>query len=530
MTNHDIEVVKTKLRSLSLAELSSALGQDLVSTLADLGEGITKRFLIDAIVKIRGSGIFYSSIIRNHFCALANIDPIARWNSSRKCIELLSHFGLSGSFLPAQSKRRDISTKAVPNFVLHDYQDHVKKEVSNFLLSEQAKNRLMVQLPTGAGKTSLAMESIYDFFRINRNCKSVTWMAHTDELCEQAVESFIRGWQEKGSFEVKIIRLWGGRANSLFNELQDDVPTFIVSSFQSINSMLSTRNDEVMQAFLTIKQQTNLLVVDEAHMTLAETYKDSIEMLSGKDCKVVGLTATPGRHGVGGDDAETRELARFYEGNLVNMNEFCGSLTPVQFLQHKEILSTVEQRRLLTDFNVDLTSTDMQRISQAMAISDQTLKKVGENAKRNLLIVDQIQKILEIEKRKKVLVFASSKDNSDLLSAMLLLRDIEAISITGETDFSHRVNTVRRFKENEFKVLINFNVFTTGFDDPGIDCVLIARPTFSVVLYSQMIGRGLRGRKNGGTKDCLVVDLIDNVENQPNLDIASDYFHNQWFQ
>jgi len=57
---------------------------------------------------------------------------------------------------------------------------------------------------------------------------------------------------------------------------------------------------------------------------------------------------------------------------------------------------------------------------------------------------------------------------------------------------------------------------------------LYARPTFSVVLYSQMIGRGLRGEKNGGTKDCLIVDLVDNVHNQPGLNQASDFFHDQW--
>ena len=108
------------------------------------------------------------------------------------------------------------------------------------------------------------------------------------------------------------------------------------------------------------------------------------------------------------------------------------------------------------------------------------------------------------------------------------MRDIEARSITSDTNFSDRVKSVEAFKKGEIQVLINFNVFTTGFDDPTIDCVVIARPTFSVVLYSQMIGRGLRGPLNGGTKDCLIVDVIDNLENQPELNLASEFFSKEW--
>ena len=530
MTDKDIYVITQNLKSLSIADLSRILGEGLVQTLSSLGHSITKNFLIEAILKIKGTGIFSSKIIRDHFAELAETEVINTWSGAKKCKELLQYFDLSEAFLPSSKSSRKISAETEPGFILHDYQDHIKREVSNFLIKETDKNKLMVQLPTGAGKTSLAMESIYDFFRIAKDCKCIVWMAHTDELCEQAVESFIRGWQQKGTFKVRIIRLWGGRATAVLDEIQDDTPTFVVTSFQSANSMLSTSSNEVMLAFTKIRSKTKLLVVDEAHMTLAETYQQSIEMFSGENCKILGLTATPGRHGIGGDEEETIELARFYEKNLINMDSFCGGLSPLAYLQEKGILSNVKRKKLVTDYGIDISAEDSRNISQQLAISYKTLERVGNDAKRNLLIIDQIQLLLEKEERKKILVFASSKANSDLLSAMLLLRNIEAISVTGETETSYRANTVTRFKNNEFQVLINFGVFTTGFDDPLIDCILIARPTFSVVLYSQMIGRGLRGTKNNGTEDCLIVDLIDNVINQPDLHQASDYFYNQWLR
>ena len=75
---------------------------------------------------------------------------------------------------------------------------------------------------------------------------------------------------------------------------------------------------------------------------------------------------------------------------------------------------------------------------------------------------------------------------------------------------------------------MNYNVLSTGFDEPKTDCIVIARPTFSVVLYSQMIGRGLRGTANGGTDNCLVVNVIDNIINQPDISGAYKYFDGGW--
>jgi len=90
------------------------------------------------------------------------------------------------------------------------------------------------------------------------------------------------------------------------------------------------------------------------------------------------------------------------------------------------------------------------------------------------------------------------------------------------------MKAVKDFNDGKLEVLINFNIFSTGFDDPLIDCVIIARPTFSVVLYSQMVGRGLRGVKNGGTENCLLVNVIDNIVNLPDIENACNFFDKEW--
>lgn len=525
----DFLIIGKNLESMSMQNLELALGAKLTNTLDESGAAITRKFMIDTLIQLNGMGVFTNKIIRKHFCDIAKVPEIKSWSSPKQAKGLLSSFGISDLFLPTKRESRDLKFNSTPSFILHKYQESIKKQVTQFLIARE-KNKLMVQLPTGAGKTSLAMEAIYDFFRFESvDDLTVVWMAHTDELCEQAVEAFQRGWAQKGTFEVRILRVWGGHAAKLGDELALKKPTFAVTSFQSANSMIKTSSNEVIENFIQFRKMSRLIVVDEAHMTLAETYQQSIDMFAGNNSKIIGLTATPGRHGLNDDDSETDKLAQYYENNIVNMDSFCDPDSPIKFLQNEKILSTINRLKLVTSTNIELSNNDKSRIANNLSISEKSLSKIGEDSKRNLLIVDQIETAIQIKNIKKILVFASSKDNSGLLAALLSIRGISAKSITGETDHNERINAVRDYQLNKFPVLINYNVFTTGFDDPTIDCIFIARPTFSVVLYSQMVGRGLRGPKNGGTEDCLVVDMEDNYINQPDIEIAGNFFMKNWY-
>ena len=101
--------------------------------------------------------------------------------------------------------------------------------------------------------------------------------------------------------------------------------------------------------------------------------------------------------------------------------------------------------------------------------------------------------------------------------------------VTSDMDNVSRSFLIKEFKENKLDILCNYGVLTTGFDVPSINCVIVARPTTSVVLYSQMIGRGIRGKSMGGTEDCLVVDVEDNIKDYPNLREQFVYF-NKFYQ
>ena len=106
-----------------------------------------------------------------------------------------------------------------------------------------------------------------------------------------------------------------------------------------------------------------------------------------------------------------------------------------------------------------------------------------------------------------------------------LNKGCKSAAITSDLDMVERHEKIDAFKRNRIQVLTNFGVLTTGFDAPNIDVVFIARPTLSVVLYSQMIGRGLRGSRVGGTDFVKVIDVKDNLERLPNVQEAFTFFN-----
>ena len=93
---------------------------------------------------------------------------------------------------------------------------------------------------------------------------------------------------------------------------------------------------------------------------------------------------------------------------------------------------------------------------------------------------------------------------------------------------SLRRHIVNEFKNGSISVLFNYGVLSTGFDAPNINTVMIARPTTSIVLYSQMVGRGMRGRSVGGSEKCLLIDVKDNFENFGKPQDVYNFFDDFW--
>ncbi len=97
------------------------------------------------------------------------------------------------------------------------------------------------------------------------------------------------------------------------------------------------------------------------------------------------------------------------------------------------------------------------------------------------------------------------------MAALLTRAGISAAAISADTDRGVRRHYIDQFREGQIRVLANYDVLAAGFDAPRVRAVYLARPTYAPNRYQQMIGRGLRGPRNGGTDRCLLVNVQDNV-------------------
>ncbi len=149
-------------------------------------------------------------------------------------------------------------------------------------------------------------------------------------------------------------------------------------------------------------------------------------------------------------------------------------------------------------------------------LTEDNIRVIGEDPDRNNMIIEELRNLVIEDKKKSILFFGCSIAHSRAIAITLnsLYSDegIVAEHVSGETSSKRRNEIVNKFKEQKINVLCNYGLFTTGFDVPKIDCIFIGRPTYSLLLYTQMIGRGLRGPKNKGTPDCLVIDTDDQIQ------------------
>jgi superfamily II DNA or RNA helicase len=392
---------------------------------------------------------------------------------------------------------------------LHDFQVEVYEEIRDLVASGTGRRRAVVSLPTGGGKTRVVVEAaVLVVLKPEGSQRCVIWVAQTDELCEQAVEAFRQVWLNLGAqrTELRIVRLWGGNPNPSPQEL--DKPIVVVASIQTLNSRMGSE----ALAWL----QPGMVIVDECHYAITPSYTNLLRWLNAeaprpgqqpKDEPVmIGLSATPFRS----DDEESERLARrfdqrWFPGNQAHLHarlRFQGVLSQASYqpMESGAGLSPEEEEALSTLWN----QRDGFQFDQLIESINQRL--AGDH-KRNERLVEY----LKATDARSILFFANSVEHAEEMSARLNLAGIPAAAVSGNTNRNARRHFLESFKSEIVRVLCNHSLLSTGFDAPKTDMVFIARQVFSPVRYMQMVGRGLRGEKNGGTAHCRIVTVMDNL-------------------
>ena len=395
---------------------------------------------------------------------------------------------------------------------LHDYQVMVTTEIKK-LLRGNGSPRGMVSLPTGAGKTRVAVQALVEEVRDGSLTGPVVWIAQSDELCEQAVETWSYIWRALGPAQrMTVGRLWGS------NEVEETTEGFHL--VVATPDKLSARVESPTYEWLT---ETSVVVVDEAHSSIAASYTKVLDWLGrGRSRKerrpLLGLTATPFR---GTSATETKRLAGRYDHNRLDDHAFVGD--PYGELQKRGVLARVNHQ-LLKGAELTFSAKETAEIESMHKVPRSIEAQLGEDVERNRRIVESI---VDLPDDWTVLLFATSVENARVLAAMLSFKGVSAVAVSGDTDGRARKHYVDEFKAGRIRVITNYAVLTQGFDAPRVQAVYVTRPTFSPNVYQQMIGRGLRGPLNGGSEEVLIVNVEDNFQ-QFGDQLAFQEFEHLW--
>ncbi|MFB7575817.1 sacsin N-terminal ATP-binding-like domain-containing protein [Streptomyces sp. NPDC056165] len=441
-------------------------------------------------------------LLAQEFSAEGYTDVPTTWAGGASTVAWLRKMGFGTKYAGRRGRHQDeefVVPGAVKLKPLHDFQDKISEDLQEVLTSRGADGRArkgMVELPTGAGKTRVATETVLRLFVDGDMSGTVLWIAQSEELCEQAVQTFSTVWRWLGDERpLTIGRLWN---TNVVHEPDTDF-SVVVATDAKLDRVADTPEYEWLS-------RASAVFIDEAHRAGGSKMYTKILRWLGVDGRswerpLVGISATPFK-GSGDVTEPTKELAARFGHH--KMSAFDGNA--YEELSKRGVLARV-QHEVLDGVDVALEPDELAQVRSLRRLEPQVLDRIGRDQARMRMLVEDI---LSRDPKWQILVFTPNVLSAQVLAATLRYRKVAAEAVSGQTGRQARRDVIERFKNNEVRVLTNCDLLIQGFDAPGVRALYIARPTFSPSAYIQMAGRGLRGPENGGKEECLIVDVADN--------------------
>ena len=379
-----------------------------------------------------------------------------------------------------------------PAYPLYPYQRQVLADIVRALSSPE--RRAVAHLPTGAGKTRIASHAACRLLNETDAGESlVIWLAATEELCEQAADELAKAWGYLGLRDATIHRYWGNRRL----DLRRLTSGFLVTGLAKLRSVAS--RDHTLLAHLA--HRASAVIFDEAHQAVAETYAFVAEQLCSVRPPLLGLTATPGRT-AHLTEADYR-LAQMFDHKKVSIDPK-GHDSAVTYLIQNRYLA--DPRFVPVDFDSDIAIADPTPGNDYGTVD---LDRLGHDTNRTRRIVDLA--VSALRRHQRTIVFCPSVQSAVTCTSVLHNKGIAALVLTADTPREVRQASIAHFRSShsDHMLLFNYGVLTAGFDAPRTSCAIIARPTTSLVLYSQMAGRALRGPRAGGNSRAEIITVVD---------------------
>lgn len=474
--------------------------------------------LIDRLPPRLLSELFPSLEIETNNVTPAHYDAVISWAKANPG-SFASTIGLGELYEQQLKQNTDLEslTRVEPNYAMYPYQQDITKQV--FANLDAGNSRVLIHLPTGAGKTRTAMNIASEHLRASDK-NVVLWLADREELCTQAYAEFSKAWQSLGNRATSI---YGFYSNS--NESLSGIDAgFVVAGLHKFLSLRKHNSRQLKILYKELAQKVTMVIFDEAHKSIAPKFKEVVDDFINDDyfkASLIGLTATPGRSfsedGLSDEDAQ---LANFYDNNKVSMR-ISGYLSPIDYLVEKGYLAKANFKSLNYDHS-GITAFELKD-----AGGPETMNTLAQNVERNRKILQTI--IKECHNNSQIIVFACNVEHSINLATALAYRGIKAASIDSKNDSTEsRRAKINQYKNGDLQVLVNFNVLTAGFDAPKTNVTIIAKPMNSLVQYLQMAGRAMRGHRSGGNRECNIYTVMDDIPEFQSISLAFGYWNEMW--
>jgi DNA repair protein RadD len=342
---------------------------------------------------------------------------------------------------------------------LRDYQREQVGDVAQAM--QQGFRRILVQGATGSGKTHVIATIVLAAFTAGLR---VLILATRTRLVRQLHERL-------NAFDTPH----GVIANPL-PELRN------YSALVQIASVDTLHRRAIVNEHIPLPA-ADLVLFDEAHLSTADTRLGILDRYP--DALRIGFSATPARK-------SGRSLGAVFDvlimGRSIRELTAAGTLVPLRIF-NSPVVTLKELRAVPKDNDGDY---------QPQAL--------GELLSKPKLVGDVLENWLRIAKGKRTLVFAVNKTHGAALLADFLRQGIRAEMLTDQDDEVTREEVIARLERDETQILVNCFLLSYGTDIPAVECIVLARPTRSLTMYLQMVGRGLRPSPETGKRDCILID------------------------
>lgn len=347
------------------------------------------------------------------------------------------------------------------------YQNDATKAFFDNYKAEKRLKRVLIVLPVGAGKTIVGSTIAKVFHSLEHVRGPVLFIAHRNELLDQAGAKVKMVWED-----VRVGKIQG--------KVDEQDADFIVASIQTL------------QRGRDIEERPCLIIYDEAHHSAAAGARKVLERMGcfeENGPMLLGITATPNRN-------DKLELGNIFD----------------QIIYEKTMISLILEGYLVDIRGKRIVAKELNLDHVDEVAGDFNTQMLSEQMENEHTIAAVANAIVDNADKRKTIVFAVSVKQAYMIDSLLNENGISSRCIDGKLDMETRATILNDFHEDKFQVLVNCMILTEGYDEPAVSCIVIARPTKSQSLYTQMIGRGTRLHPE--KTDLMVLDIVDASKNK----------------